>query len=245
MTSAPSHTDASSQLDSPRDPPGRTGSPARTGGAPADIRTARAAGDVDGFRSALLPWFGLDEGWTRERRLGALSRGADGMVEYGLLEHGDPPAGRPGQDAYRKAVTVVTMARLPRREVLRADGTRSGFLEAADPAAVAAVAGLGLVAEQWPWKLQVGLRQDWLTQQRELACTSAEQLGGEPWRMLTLPLGGAPHVFHYRECDYGWVLVAPGLIESGGVGCFLAAFGHGVSAYPLVLSRVDVGDYQD
>lgn len=208
-------------------------------------QAAHAAGDEAGFREAGLPWYGLDEGWTRERRLGALCRGADGLVEYGSLEHGDPPAGRPGLDAYRKAVTVVTMARLPRRPVLRPDGRPGGFLEATDAAAVAAVAGLGLVAEQWPWKLQVGLRQDWLYQQRELACSSAEQLGGEPWRMLTLPLGGAPHVFHYRECDYGWVLVAPGPVESGGVSCFLAAFGHGVSAYPLVLAQADLSDYQD
>ena len=206
-------------------------------------RAARAAGDETAFRAAGLPWYGLDEGWTRERRLGTLSLDAEGVVEYGFLEHGDPPAGRPGQDAYRKSVTVVTMARLPRRPTLRPDGTPAGFLEATDAAAVAAVAGLGLVAEQWPWKLQAGLRQDWLTQQRELACTSAEHLGGDPWRMLTLPLGGAPHVFHYRECDYGWVLVAPGPVESGGTGCFLAAFGHGVSAYPLVLARADLADY--
>jgi len=204
----------------------------------------RAAGDQNEFRAAALPWYGLDEGWTRERRLGSLSRSADGVVEYGSLEHGDLPAGRPGLDAYRKAVTVVTMAQLPRRPVLRPDGRPGGFLEATDAAAVAAVAGLGLVAEQWPWKLQVGLRQDWLAQQRELACTTAEQLGGDSWRMLTLPLGGAPHVFHYRECDYGWVLVAPGPVEANGGGCFLAAFGHGVSAYPLVLTQADLSDYE-
>jgi hypothetical protein len=219
--------------------------PSRSIAASASIRTARAPGEKSAFSAAGLPWYGLDEGWTRERRLGALSLGADGAVEYGMLEHGDPPAGRPGLDAYRKAVTVVTMACLPRRPVLRPDGAPGGFLEATDAAAVAAVAGLGLVAEQWPWKLQVGLRQDWLAQQRELACSSAERLGGEQWRMLTLPLGGAPHVFHYRESDYGWVLAAPGPIETAGGGCFLAAFGHGVSAYPLVLARADLSDYQD
>ncbi|HEV2634739.1 MAG TPA: hypothetical protein VGX23_06300 [Actinocrinis sp.] len=219
--------------------------PSRSAAAPASIRTARPAGDRSAFRAAGLPWFGLDEGWTRERRLGALSLGADGLVEYGMLEHGDPPAGRPGLDAYRKAVTVVTMARLPRREVLRATGAPGGFLEATDAAAVAAVAGLGLVAEQWPWKLAAGLRQDWLHQQRDLACLSAEQLGGDTWRMLTLPLGGKPQVFHYRESDYGWVLAAPGPVDDGdGTGCFLAAFGHGVSAYPLVLARAELSDYQ-
>lgn len=220
--------------------PSRSAAPA----VPATIRTARPPGDEAAFRAAAVPWFGLDEGWTRERRLGALSLSADGVAEYGMLEHGDPPAGRPGLDAYRKAVTVVTMASLPRRAVLRAHGAPGGFLEATDAAAVAAVAGLGLVAEQWPWKLQVGLRQDWLHQQREIACSSAEQLGGENWRVLTLPLAGAPHVFHYRESDYGWVLVAPGLVEvPGGGSCYLAAFGHGVSAYPLVFARADISDY--
>lgn len=99
------------------------------------------------------------------------------------------------------------MAALPSRPELRRDGTTGpGVIEAATVATVAAVAGIGLVEDQWPWHLDVAVRQSWLDQQRELAAQIADRLGDLPWRLLTLAADGMPQVFHYRESEYGWVL---------------------------------------
>jgi len=200
------------------------------------IPTARD-GHAD-FRAAQLPWYGLDAGWRGERRLGALSADADGTVQYGTLLHGDPASGRPGGDPQRRAVTVVTMAPLPRRPAVRPDGTTRGFVEASTVATVAAVAGLGLVDEQWPWHLDVAVRQDWIDQQRELAGQVADRLGDLPWRLLTLTVDLMPQVFHYRESAYGWVLA------TATQHCLLGAYGRGVSAYSLAFTRVNLADYQ-
>ncbi|MBS2963643.1 hypothetical protein KGA66_11330 [Actinocrinis puniceicyclus] len=189
------------------------------------------------FCAARLPWYGLDPGWRGERRLGSLCTDADGTVQYGTLLHGDAPTGRPGGDPQRRAVTVVTMAPLPRRPVLRPDGTARGFVEAATVAAAAAVAGIGLVEEQWPWHLDVSVREHWMDQQRELAAQVAQRLGDTPWRLLTLTVDLLPQVFHYRESEYGWVLA------TAAQHCFLAAYGRGVSAYSLAFTRVGLDEY--
>jgi hypothetical protein len=215
-----------------------------------DLSAPRSADEV--FLSAALPWYGLDAQWPGARRLGSVSTGPDGTVEYGLLGHGDPPATRPtvGEQAPRKGATVLTMALLPRRTVRRPDGTGKVFLEATDVAAAAAIAGLRLVEEQWPWRLDPARRQDWLQQQRDLACEVAERLGEAPWRLLTLPLDGAPHVFHYRESQYGWVLAATAPLRAAArqgerTTCefLIAAYGRGVSAYALGFARADVAQY--
>ena len=189
------------------------------------------------FLAAQLPWYGLDAGWRGERRLGSLCADVDGTVQYGSLLHGDAPAGRPGGDPQRRAVTVVTMAPLPRRPALRPDGTARGFVEASTVASAAAVAGIGLVEEQWPWHLDVAVRQHWMDQQRELAAQVADRLGDLPWRLLTLSVDLLPQVFHYRESEYGWVLA------TATQHCFLAAYGRGVSAYSLAFTRVSLADY--
>lgn len=222
-----------------------------------DGTPTRAASADEVFLSAALPWYGLDAQWNGPRRLGTVSTGPDGAVEYGLLGHGEPPATRPtrGDHTPRKGATVLTMALLPRRTVPRpADGGKV-FLEATDVAAAAAIAGLRLVEEQWPWRLEQAMRQDWLQQQRDLACEVAERLGEPPWRLLTLPLDGAPHVFHYRESQYGWVLAATAPLKApahpGGTPAhdepsrefLLAAYGRGVSAYALGFARADIAEY--
>ncbi len=190
------------------------------------------------FRAAPLPWYGLDAGWHGKRRLGALCTDLDGTVQYGTLQHGEAATGRPGADPQRRAVTVVTMAALPRRPSLRPDGTVRGYVEASTVAGVAAVAGIGLVDDQWPWHLDVAVRQDWIDQQRELAAQIADRLGDMPWRLLTLSVDLQPQVFHYRESEYGWALA------TATQQCFLAAYGRGVSAYSLAFTRANLDDYE-
>ncbi|HEY3870186.1 MAG TPA: hypothetical protein VGM10_17610 [Actinocrinis sp.] len=187
---------------------------------------------AEDFRTARLPWYGLDEGWHGPRRLGTLRRDPDGTVQYGTLEHGDRPAGRPGENPQRRAVTVITMLALPRRPAA------AGHLEATTVATVAAVAGIGLVDDQLPWHLDAALRQRWIDQQRELAARVADRLGDEPWRLLTLTVDRAPQVFHYRESEYGWVAVAA--VHNA----LLAAYGRGVSAYSLAFTRADPAGYE-
>jgi hypothetical protein len=190
------------------------------------------------FHTAALPWYGLDGAWHGSRRVGELCTDADGTVRYGTLEHGDAAAVRPGGDPQRRAVTVITMAALPSRPALRADGTPGpGVMEAATVATAAAVAGIGLVEDQWPWHLDVAVRQSWLDQQRELATQVADRLGDVPWRLLTLTVDGMPQVFHYRESEYGWVLA------TATRQCLLAAYGRGVSAYSLAFTRAELGQY--
>lgn len=189
------------------------------------------------FRAAQLPWYGLDAGWRGERRLGALCIDIDGTVQYGTLLHGDAPTGRPGGDPQRRAVTVVTMAPLARRPSLRPDGSARGFVEASTVASAAAVAGIGLVEDQWPWHLEVSVRERWMDQQRDLAAQVAERLGDLPWRLLTLTVDLLPQVFHYRESEYGWVLA------TATQHCFLAAYGRGVSAYSLAFTQASLDDY--
>jgi hypothetical protein len=99
--------------------------------------------------------------------------------------------------------------------------------------AAAALAGVGLVEDNWPWELPPSMRQQWLDQQRDLAYVVSEVLTGEPWRPLSLPVGREQQTFHYRESPYGWVMAA------ARPDCFLAAYGRGVSAYSLAFVRVD------
>ncbi len=189
------------------------------------------------FRNAQLPWYGLDGGWRGDRRLGSLIADADGTVQYGTLLHGDAPTGRPGGDPQRRAVTVITMAPLPRRPALRQDGIARGFVEASTVSSAAAVAGIGLVEEQWPWHLDASVREQWMNQQRDLAAQVADRLGDLPWRLLTLTVDRLPHAFHYRESEYGWVLA------TATQHCFLAAYGRGVSAYALAFTQVSLDEY--
>ncbi len=126
------------------------------------------------------------------------------------------------------------MARLGRRPLAKPDGSSAGSVEAMNVGAAAALAGVGLVEDNWPWDLDVNLRQQWLDQQRELAYVVAETLAGEPWQPLTLLVGQQQQAFHYRESPYGWVMAAsrPDCSSS-------PPYGRGVSAYSLAMVRVD------
>lgn len=193
--------------------------------------------ELAAFAEADLPWYGLDAGWQGRRARGTVSQGPDGLVEFGTLRHGDAAATRPDAKIQRRSVTVLTMARLGRRPLYKPDGAPAGSVEAMTASAAAALAGVGLVEDNWPWDLDPTLRQQWLDQQRDLAYLVAEGLGADPWRPLTLPVGEQQQAFHYRESPYGWVLAA------SRPDCFLAAYGRGVSAYSLAFVRVDPALY--
>jgi hypothetical protein len=196
-------------------------------------RLPTAVDALSAYAGAGLPWYGLDAGWQGARGLGSVSTGPDGIVEFGTLRHGDPPSTRPDARAQRKSVTVLTMARLGRRPLFKPDGQPAGSVEAMTVGAAAALAGVGLVEDNWPWDLDPSVRQQWLDQQRELAYVVSEVLAGDPWQPLTLPVGQQQQPFHYRESPYGWVMA------SARPDCFLAAYGRGVSAYSLAFVRVD------
>jgi hypothetical protein len=200
-------------------------------------RPAQALDAPDTFARAGLPWYGLDAGWQGPRSLGAVCTGPDGLVEFGTLRHGDLGALRPDAQAQRRSVTVLTMARLGRRPLYKPDGSVAGSVEAMTASAAAALAGVGLVDDNWPWHLDATTRQYWVDQQRDMAYTVAETLGAEPWQPLTLLVGEQQQEFHYRESLYGWVMAA------ARPDCFLAAYGRGVSAYSLAFVRVDPALY--
>lgn len=100
---------------------------------------------------------------------------------------------------------VVTVGDSPVRRT--ADGT--GVLEATSEASAAWLAGQGLLAVTWPAQMDHTLRDDWLEQQTETAWALADDLQGPAWSTLMLPVDGVSTPFHYRESEFGWVLVAP------------------------------------
>ncbi len=189
------------------------------------------------FAAADFPWYALDQGWTGPRWLSSVVLDASGTaVEYGTLGHGDGPSRRPADPTPRRFACVVTVPRRPRR--LSPDG--SGYLEATSPSSAASVAGVGLLADSWPWHLDRSLRQDWMNQQTDLAWQLADELGAAPWSPLTLPVDGQPATFHYRESEYGWVLAG------AASAVYLGAYGRGLSAYSLGFAFVsDVSTFAD
>ncbi|UGQ09485.1 hypothetical protein LO772_21370 [Yinghuangia sp. ASG 101] len=182
---------------------------------------------LDRYLAADFPWYGLDEGWTGRRWPGSVCEGGEGL-EYGTLGHGDSPSRRPGDPTPRKFVAVVTM---PRRE-RRRSGDGAGMLEATSMAGAASVAGVGLLSDTWQWELDRDMRQEWVEQQTYLAWELADNLDGDGWTGLALPVDGVPNRFRFRESEYGWVMAG----EAAGV--YLGVYGHGVSAYDLGLSVV-------
>lgn len=209
----------------------------RTGARQAYVDAGRK---VDGYLLADFPWYGLDEAFTGPRRLMQAGVTAEGTVEHGSLGHGEEPTIRvetvPDADRFTVVVTV------PDRPVRRsADGT--GTLEATSVSSAAWLAGAGLLNHTWPAQMERALRQDWLDQQTMLAWELADDLAGEPWTELTLPVDGAPTPFHYRESEYGWVLA--GSTGSGSESVHIGAYGRGMSAYGLGFSVVkDIAAYE-
>ncbi|WFB11587.1 hypothetical protein LRS74_11240 [Streptomyces sp. LX-29] len=201
---------------------------------PADARRK-----IDGYLMAAFPWYGLDEAFTGPRWLMQVGASADGTVEHGSTGHGDEPSLRAETDAEardrQRFAVVVTIASRPLRR--SADGT--GVLEATSVSSAAWLAGSGLLSCTWPSRMERALRQDWLEQQTAIAWELADDLGGEGWSQLSLPVDGEPATFHYRESEYGWVLAG-----SARDGVHLGAYGRGMSAYGLGFSVVkDIAGY--
>ncbi|WP_432054106.1 hypothetical protein [Streptomyces sp. bgisy022] len=208
---------------------------------PRPATSARRA--ADGYVSATFPWYGLDEAFTGRRWLMQVGTAADGTVEHGSIGHGDEPSVRseytagPGQDAREKFAVVVTVAANPVRR--SADGT--GLLEATSVSSAAWLAGVGLLSFTWPGQMDHSLRDNWLEQQTETAWALADDLEGEDWSTLSLPVDGVPTPFHYRESEFGWVLAG-----STRAGVHVGAYGRGMSAYGLGFAEVkDVAAYAD
>ncbi|MFF3559761.1 hypothetical protein ACFYXS_06980 [Streptomyces sp. NPDC002574] len=191
---------------------------------------------IDGYLRADFAWYGLDEAFTGHRWLAPVGRSADGTVEHGSTGHGDEPSVKvePTPDN-RRFTVVVTVAQRPVRH--SADGT--GVLEETSVSSAAWLAGSGLLSCTWPTQMERHLREDWLDQQTAIAWDLADNLDGADWSTLTLPVDGEPAPFHYRESEYGWVMAGSAR------GVHLGAFGRGMSAYGLGLSRVkDIHAYR-
>ena len=203
------------------------------------VRSARRT--VDGYLEAPFPWYGLDEAFTGPRWLMQVGTTADGAVEHGSIGHGDEPTVRNehaaggDQEAKEKFAVVVTVAANPSRRT--ADGT--GLLEATSVSSAAWLAGVGLLSFTWPGQMDHTLRDDWLDQQTETAWVLADDLEGDDWSTLSLPVDGVPTAFHYRESEFGWVLAG-----STSSGVHVGAYGRGMSAYGLGFAVVkDIAAY--
>lgn len=222
---APAAEPAQEPQDTPQPPEGAAPVPAAR-------RTA------EGFLAADFPWYGLDEAFTGPRWLMQVGTAADGTVEHGSTGHGDEPSAR-GEIATgekERFAVVVTVASNP----VRRSGDGTGTLEATSVSSAAWLAGSGLLAYSWPGQMDHSLRSDWLDQQTEAAWELADDLGGEDWSTLSLPVDGEPTPFHYRESEFGWVLAGS---TRGGV--HLGAYGRGMSAYGLGFSVIsDLGAYE-
>lgn len=208
------------------------GATARDAAAPgASLRDTHAQELHETYRRAAFPWYGLDAAFTGPRRLMQAGVAADGTVQHGAVGHGTEPSIRPEgpDDPRQRFAVVITVAASPARR--SGDGT--GQLEATTASSAAWLAGSGLLACTWPGRLDHALRDDWLSQQTEIAFELADDLDSPQWSALSLPVDGEPTPFHYRESEYGWVL-------AGSTGdAHLGAYGRGMSAYGLGFARIE------
>jgi hypothetical protein len=204
---------------------------------PAAQEVPGAGRAVDGFLQAAFPWYGLDEAFNGPRWLVRVGAGTDGTVEHGSIGHGEEPSLKveANPDNQRFAVVVTVASRPVRRSP---DGT--GVLEATSVSTAAWLAGSGLLSCTWPQEMERGLRQDWLEQQTSVAWELADDMDGDGWSTLSLPVDGVPTDFHYRESEYGWVLAG-----SASEGVHIGAYGRGMSAYGLGFSVVsDIASHE-
>jgi hypothetical protein len=202
--------------------------PENSNGAPSRLARAETPGLRERIGDVDFPIYGLDGGWSGRRWLSVVCAGADGLVEYVSLGHGDEPNRRPDEASPRRFVTVVTV---PRRERRRSpDGA---IIEATSRTGVASIAGVALLADSWPWQIDRELRGDWMRQQTEIAWELADHLEGDEWEFLPLPIEGVPERLRYRESEYGWVFA--GATSDA----FVGGYGRGISAHGLGLQRID------
>ncbi|MEU3708919.1 hypothetical protein [Streptomyces catenulae] len=194
--------------------------------AAAQSDTADAGRKVDGYLLAAFPWYGLDEAFTGPRWLLRVGAAADGTVEHGATGHGEEPTIKTETPKDERFTVVVTVAGRP----VRRSGDGTGVLDATSVSTAAWLAGSGLLAHTWPTTMDRALRQDWLDQQTAIAWELADDLDGEGWSELLLPVDGEPTPFRYRESAYGWVLAGS---AGDGDGVHIGAYGRGMSAYGL------------
>ncbi|MFJ7773755.1 hypothetical protein [Streptomyces yangpuensis] len=235
---APAAADAAQEPHTSPHAGSHTGDPAGSQQPEAAAPVPAARRTAEGFLAADFPWYGLDGAFTGRRWLMQVGTAADGTVEHGSTGHGDEPSAR-GEIATgekERFAVVITVASNP----LRRSGDGTGVLEATSVSSAAWLAGSGLLAYSWPGQMDHALRNDWLDQQTEAAWELADDLDGEDWSTLSLPVDGEPTTFHYRESEFGWVLAG-----STGTGVHLGAFGRGMSAYGLGFSAIsDLGTYE-
>ena len=216
--------------------PSRATAPERATDPSAPQRRADGPRMAAQAEAAGFPWYGLDEAFTGPRWLMQVRAGADGVVEHGAMGHGEEPSLRveTSPENQRFAVVVTVATRPVRRS---ADGT--GVLEATSVSSAAWLAGSGLLSCTWPTQMERALRQSWLDQQTDIAWDLADNLSGEGWSTLSLPVDGVPAEFRYRESEYGWVLAG-----TAGESVHLGAYGRGMSAYGLGFSTIkDLATY--
>jgi hypothetical protein len=179
------------------------------------------------YSDADFPAYGLDGSWSGRRWLGTVCAGADGVIEYVSLGHGDEPNRRPDDPTPRRFVTVITIpARAKRRSP---DGA---LIEATSRQGAASIAGTGLLSDSWPWQLDRDLRGDWLRQQTEIAWDLADHLDDEDWSPMPMAVDAQQVMLRYRDSEYGWVMAGEG------PGVFLGAYGRGIPAEGLGFERV-------
>lgn len=191
---------------------------------------------LDRYLAAGFSWYGLDDAFTGPRWLTQAALTADGTVAHGATGHGDEPTllGELGH-ADQRFTVVVTVAKHPVRR--SPDGL--GVLEATSASSAAWLAGSGLLSATWPAQMERSLRHDWLEQQTAIAWELADDLHGEGWMTLSLPVDGVPSDFHYRESEYGWVLAG-----AAGEDVHIGAYGRGMSAYGLGFAAIkDIESY--
>lgn len=198
-------------------------------------RVSQLRGLREEFAAVDFAVYGLDGMWRGGRWLGAVASSTAKRVEYVCVGHGDQPSRRPAEPTPDRFVTVLT---LPRRD--RRNSGDGGFLEPTSPMVAAALAGVGLLEDCWPWHITRELRTQWLQQQSEVAVGLACELDSAQWSPLSLPIEDEATVLRYRESPYGWVLA--GEAPEGYVGLY----GRGVSPYGLGLTRIEeLTEYAD
>ncbi|MEN3583200.1 hypothetical protein AAH978_03450 [Streptomyces sp. ZYX-F-203] len=194
-----------------------------------------APGPCEDYLRASFDWYALDGAFTGPRWPVRVGTAADGTVRHGSLGHGDEPSIRnehtagSGRGARERFAVVVTVAASPDRHSV--DG--KVLWEATSVSSAAWLAGVGLLSFTWPGQVDHTLRDEWLEQQTETAWALADDLDGDAWSTLTLPVDGTPTAFHYRESEFGWVLAG-----GTGRGVHLGAYGRGMSAYGLGFAAV-------
>ena len=151
--------------------------------------SAEAGRKVDGYLLAAFPWYGLDEAFTGPRWLMQVGAAADGTVEHGATGHGEEPTDQGG--AGRRTSGSRSWSRSPAAPYGAAPTAPAYWRR---PRSRRPPGSPGPACSRRPGRPRwtATLRQDWLDQQTMLAWELADDLGGEAWSELMLPVDGVP-----------------------------------------------------